>query len=74
MTNGRDSSVGNEAVKMHVIKSLTIHVKLILLLRGLLKMITTIILPLPRIQEEQLSASGQKLKGTQGIGKLPQLG
>ena len=28
------------------------------------KMATTDILPLPRIQEEQLSASGQKLKGT----------
>ena len=27
------------------------------------------ILPLPRIQEEQLSASGQKLKGTQSFGK-----
>ena len=37
-------------------------------------MITTGILPLPRIKEEQLSASGQKLKGTQSIGKLPQLG
>ena len=37
-------------------------------------MITTGILTLPRIQEEELSASGQKLKGTQKIGKLPQLG
>ena len=69
MTNGRDSSVGNEAVGTQVIKSLTLHFKLILLLRFLLKMITTGILPLPRIQEEQLSASGQKLKGTQSIGK-----
>ena len=37
-------------------------------------MITTDILPPPRIQGEQLSASGQKIKGTQSIDKLPQLG
>ena len=36
-------------------------------------MITTDILPLQRIQEEQVAASGQKLKGTQSIGKLPHL-
>ena len=36
-------------------------------------MITTGILTLTRIQEEQLSASAQKLKRTQSIGKLPQL-
>ena len=37
-------------------------------------MITTGILTLPQIPKEHLSASGQKLKGTQSIGKLPQLG
>ena len=34
-------------------------------------MTTTDILPVPWIEEEQLSASGQKLKGTQSSGKLP---
>ena len=37
-------------------------------------MITIDILPLPRIQEEQLSATGEKLERTQSFGKLPQLG
>ena len=32
------------------------------------------ILPLTRIQEEQLSATGEKLKRTQNIGKVPKLG
>ena len=37
-------------------------------------MITLDILPLPRIQDEHLSATGEKLERTQSFGKLPQLG
>ena len=37
-------------------------------------MITMDILPFTRIQEEQLSATGENIERTQSLSKLPQLG
>ena len=59
MTNRHDSSVGSEAA-WNASEQDDPHVKIILSLRFVHKMIYSDILPLPRIHEDQLSAAGER--------------